>query len=59
LSLFILRETKKKGKKKKKKREKKSFTENMGFPFVLFTAFLIPPPSCSLCFGASVFVFWQ
>jgi len=27
----------------------------MGFLFVLFTAFLIPPPSCSLCFGASVF----
>ncbi len=24
-------------------REKKSFTENMGFLFVLFTAFLIPP----------------
>ncbi len=47
---------KKKGKKKRKKMgEKKSFTENMGFSFVLFTAFLIPPPPWRHCF----FFFWQ
>ncbi len=57
MSLFILRDTKKnqnkKGekrkKKEKKKGEKKSFTENMGFSFVLFTAFLIPPPPWRQC----------